>query len=55
MGRGGAVSGGHPNIFELKGGASQKLRGKVGHAGICTGLRGHSNQNWGEGGHAKFF
>ena len=34
--------GGHPKIFELKGGPSQKLRKKGVHAGICAGLRGHS-------------
>ena len=39
--------GGHMKIFELhKGGATQKLRGKGGHACICTGLRGHSKENW---------
>ena len=39
--------GGHPKIFELKGGQSQKLRGKGDHAGKCAGLRGHSRENWG--------
>ena len=57
MGRGGGgFWGGHPKIFELKEGASQKMRGKEGHEGICTGLRGHYRANWeGGGGYAKFF
>ena len=39
-GGGAVVSGELSKIFELKGGPSQKLRGKGGHASICTGLRG---------------
>ena len=39
--------------FRAKRRASQKLRGKWGHAGICTGLRGHSRENW--GGPGNFF
>ena len=50
MGRGGGgFWEGHPKSFELKEGASQKMRGKEGHEGICTGLRGHYRANW-EGG-----
>ena len=52
-GPGAVVSGeGDPKIFELKGGGIPKIDG--GHAGLCTGLRGHSRENW-RGGHAKIF
>ena len=40
--------GGHPKILELKGG-HPKIEGEGGHAGICTGLRGLSRENWGGG------
>ena len=40
MGKGwGVLGGAHPKTFDPKAGPSQKLRGKGGHAGICTGLR----------------
>ena len=55
-GGGAVVSGGHPKIFELKGGgASQKLKAEQVFTGKCTGLMGHSTENWRGGGHAKFF
>ena len=47
--------GGHPKIFELKGGASPNLRGRGAYAGICTGLRGALKGKFGGRGHAKFF
>ena len=57
MGRGPGpvVSGSHRKIFELRGEPSQILRGKRKgvHAGICTGLRGHSRENG--GGSCKMF
>ena len=54
VGGGSGFWGVHPKIFELKGEPPQKLRGKGGHAGICTGLRGgHSRENRGDA--AKFF
>ena len=50
MGRGGSgFSGVHPKIFELKGEPPQKLRGKGGHAGICTGLTGGTQGKMGGG------
>ena len=55
MARGdGGFCGGHPRIFELKGGGIPKIEGEGGHAGICTGLRGHSKGKLARG-HAKFF
>ena len=54
MGRGaGAVDsgGGHPKIFELKGGAIPKVEGgRVFFTGKCTGLMGHSGKIGGGGG-----
>ena len=35
--------------FRAKRGGIPKIEGEGGHAGKCTGLRGHSKENWGEG------
>ena len=47
--------GGASESFRAKRGASQKLRGKWCHAGLCTGLRGAFKIKWGGGVRANFF